>query len=342
MRSSRGTVRTALALVVLLSMAFAPATGGAQGLRFRIKQTGFRVLYIGPIFIAAEKGIFAQNGVDFTFQEINSGALGPATVVSGDAQVSDLDPLGIANVQAQGKQLVLFYNLVTRVTLDLIVRNEVIRKTGVSRFSSLPRRYAALKGLNIGITAPGAPTDVFARYFLIKAGLNPDRDANLIQVGGLAGLAAALRSGRIDAFLLSPPLPQSLEQEGVGQIIIRNTAGDVPDFTNTTYDGIFTSVAYARQNGPALTAFSRSVTAATAWIRANKAEALQILGQKYFPDTPAASLAIGLNAILPAITTDGRFTQAGVQRYLDIFKTIGQPVAASSAEDVLWTNSFVK
>ena len=342
MRASSGTIRTVLALLVLLSVAFAPATGLAQAPRFKVKQTGFRVLYIAPIFIAQEKGIFAQNGVDFTFQEINSGALGPATVLSGDAQLSDLDPLGIANVQAQGKQLILFYNLVTRVTLDLIVRNSVIQKTGVSRFSSLPRRYAALKGLNIGITAPGAPTDVFARYFLIKAGLNPDRDANLVQVGGVAGLAAALRAGRIDAFLLSPPLPQTLEQEGVGQIIIRDTAGDVPEFTNTTYDGFFTSAAYARQNGPALTAFARSVTAATAWIRANKAEALQILGQKYFPDTPAASLAVGLDATLPAISPDGRFSQAGVQRYLDIFKTIGQPVAASTAEGVLWTNSFVK
>jgi ABC-type nitrate/sulfonate/bicarbonate transport system substrate-binding protein len=342
MRSLGGTIRTALALVVVLSILLAPAAGRAQSPRFKIKQTGFRVLYIAPIFIAQEKGFFAQNGVDFSFQEINSGALGPATVVSGDAQVSDLDPLTIAQVQAQGKQLILFYNLVTRVTLDLIVRNDVIRKTGVSRFSSLPRRYAVLKGLNIGITAPGAPTDVFARYFLIKAGLNPDRDANLVQVGGLAGLAAALRSGRIDAFLLSPPLPQSLEQEGVGQIIIRNTAGDVPEFSNTTYDGIFTSVAYAKQNGPALIAFSKSVTQATAWIRANKAEALQILGQKYFPDTPAASLSIGLDAIMPAITTDGRFTQAGVQRYLDIFKTIGQPATASSAEGVLWTNSYVK
>jgi len=39
---------------------------------------------------------------------------------------------------------------------------------------------------------------------------------------------------------------------------------------------------------------------------------------------------------------DGRFTQTGVQRYLDIFKTVGESVSASAAEGVLWTNEFVR
>lgn len=297
---------------------------------------------MAPVFIALEKGFFAQEGVDFQYTEIDSGALGPATVISGNAQVSDLDPLGVAKFQAQSKSLILFYNLVKRVTLDLIVRNEVVQRTGVSRFSSLKAKYAALKGLNIGITRPGAPTDVFARYFLIKAGLAPDRDANLIQVGGVPALAAAFRSGRIDAFLLSPPLPQTLERERAGQIIIRNTSGDVPELRDTTYVAMFTTSDYAGRNGPALQAYSRSLRKATEWIRANKADALKILGEKYFKDTPAESLAISMDATLPALSADGQFTQAGVQSYLNVFKAIGENITASATEGVLWTNKLVK
>lgn len=331
-----------LVALIVGALCLLPATAPAQAPKHRLTQAGFRVLYMAPVFVALEKGIFAQEGIDFTFTEIDSGALGPAAVVSGNAQISDLDPLGVARLQQEGKQLLLFYNLVERVTLDLVVRTPVLQKLGVTRESPLAARYAALKGLNIGITRAGAPTDVFARYFLIRAGLNPDRDASLIQVGGVPALAAAFKAGRIDAFLLSPPLPHTLEREGAGQILIRNTAGDVPELRQTTYVAMFTTADYAKKNGPALQAYARALRGATGWIRANRAEALRLLGEKYFKDTPAESLAISLDATLPAISPDGRFTQATVQSYLDIFKTIGETVTATAAEGSLWSNEFVK
>ena len=338
--SRRLALLAVLALTGGLVLALLPEAGAQP--RYRLTQAGFRVLYMAPVFIGVEKGFFAQEGVDFGFTELDSGALGAAAVISGNAQISDLDPLGVARLQQEGKSLVLFYNLVGRVTLDLVVRTSVAQRLGLSRDSPLPARFAALKGLTIGITRPGAPTDVFARYFLVRAGLNPDRDASLVQIGGVPALAAAFKAERIDAFLLSPPLPQTLEREGLGRIVIRNTAGDVPELANTTYVAMFTTAEYARRNGPALQAYARALRQATAWIRGNKAEALRILGEKYFKDTPAESLAVSLDATLPALSPDGRLSQASVQSYLDIFKTVGETVTASSAEGVLWTNEFAK
>ena len=340
MPRSLSPFRVLLASAVLLLLV--PAPGPLAQSRHKLTQAGFRVLYMAPAFIALEKGFFAQEGVDLTFTELDSGALGAAAVISGNAQISDLDPLGVARLQQEGKPILLVYNLVGRVTLDLIVRAPVAQRLGLTADTPLAARYGALKGLTIGITRPGAPTDVFARYFLVRAGLNPDRDATLVQVGGVPALAAAFKSERIDAFLLSPPLPQTLEREGVGRIVIRNTAGDVPELRDTTYAAMFTTAEYARRNGAALQAYGRALRRATEWLQANKPEALRILGEKYFRDTPAESLAISLDATLPAISVDGRFTQTGVQRYLDIFKTVGESVSASAAEGVLWTNEFVR
>ena len=339
---SRHSHRLRLLLLSVAVLLLLPASGALGQTRHKLTQAGFRVLYMAPAFIALEKGFFTQEGVDFTFTELDSGALGAAAVISGNAQISDLDPLGVARLQQEGKPLLLVYNLVGRVTLDLIVRTGVAQRLGLTAETPLAARYAALKGLTIGITRPGAPTDVFARYFLIRAGLNPDRDATLVQVGGVPALAAAFKSERIDAFLLSPPLPQTLEREGTGRIVIRNTGGEVPELRDTTYAAMFVTAEYARQNGAALQAYARALRKATAWIPANKAEALRILGEKYFKDTPAESLAISLDATLPAISVDGRFSQTGVQRYLDIFKTVGETVNASAAEGVLWTNEFVR
>ena len=43
-----------------------------------------------------------------------------------------------------------------------------------------------------------------------------------------------------------------------------------------------------------------------------------------------------------ALSPDGRLSQASVQSYLDIFKTVGETVTAGSAEGVLWSNEFTK
>jgi len=91
-----------------------------------------------------------------------------------------------------------------------------------------------------------------------------------------------------------------------------------------------------------LAAYVRALRRATEWIRANRAEALRLLGEKYFKDTPAESLALSLDATLPALSADGRFSVSAVQSYLDIFKTVGEAVTASAAEGVLWTNDFVR
>lgn len=332
----------AILVAAILSMVAAAGVGPVSAQSYKITEAGFRVLYMAPMFVALDQGLFKARGVDFTFTEIDSGALGMAAVLSGDAQISDLDVLGVAQVKKEGKSPLMIYNLVDRVTLDLVVRNEALKKTGVDVKAPVLERAKALKGLNIGITRAGAPTDIYARYFLVKAGLDPERDATLIQIGGVPALDSAFRSGRIDAFLLSPPLPQALENAGVGTILIRNTAGEMPDLTDTNYVSLFTTADYARSNGPALKAFAQGVQDGVKWIRGHRDEALKLLGEKWFKDTKPESLALSLDALMPAVSASGTYTQAALRKYLDVFKSIGQGVDADLTEGVLWTNEFVK
>ena len=61
-------------------------------------------------------------------------------------------------------------------------------------------------------------------------------------------LSAAFRSGKIDGFMLSPPLPQTLERDGFGSIIIHNTADELPSLSGITYIALFTSKEFADKN----------------------------------------------------------------------------------------------
>ena len=334
------TVFVLLFAVTVVIGVLPPPTAGQS--MMKLKQTGFRVLYLAPVYLGIEKGFFKEEGIDLEYVEIQSGILGPASLVGGQAHFSDVDPLQTAQLKDQGITLLMIYNLVNRVTLDFILRTEVAERLRVTRQTPIMDRFRALKGLNIGITRPGAPTDVFPRYFLKRVGLDPDKDAQLVQVGGVPALAAALKSGRIDGFMLSPPLPQTLEKEGAGRIIIKNTMGDVQELSNVTYVAHAVTEPFARHNPQLVRAYNRATSRANTWMRRNPDEALRILNAKYFSDTPADVLRLSWEALLPAISADGQFTETAIKSYLQVFEFIGQGMRVDTSEGVFWTNRYLR
>ena len=329
--------------LLLLSLIVTAFTAGAAAAQtYKLKHAGLRVLYLMPIFVAIDRGIFKAHDLEVTYSEIDSGALSPAVILSGEAQVTSDDILGIAPLAKQGKEFMMIYNLMDRMTMNLIVRKEVLARSNIDLKAPIAERAKILKGLTIGITRPGAPTDAYSRYFLVRAGLDPQRDATLTQVGGVAALSAAFRSGRIDAFMLSPPLPQTLERDGFGTIIVKNTDGEVPELTGMSYITLFTSKDYAQKNKPALKAYAKGVQEALKWIRENREEALKLLGQKWFKDTPPAALALSFDALLPSLSATGEFTPASLNKFVAAYKLIGENIDIDLSEGRLWTNEFVK
>jgi NitT/TauT family transport system substrate-binding protein len=177
---------------------------------------------------------------------------------------------------------------------------------------------------------------------MIMAGLDPKRDATLVQIGGGGALNAAFRSGRIDAFMLSPPFPQTAEKDGVGTIIINNTGGEVPELTGMSYIVLFTTKEFAEKNKPAVKAYTRSIQQALKWIRDNREETLKLLGANWFKNTQPETLALSFDALLPSLSATGEFTPASFQKFLDVYKTVGETVEIDLTEGKLWTNDFVK
>jgi NitT/TauT family transport system substrate-binding protein len=80
------------------------------------------------------------------------------------------------------------------------------------------RSAADLKGMKIGVSAPGSSTNFFVMYMMSKAGLKPT-DASYIGIGiGPAAIAAA-KKGEIDAVSNVDPVMIKLEQDGDIKII---------------------------------------------------------------------------------------------------------------------------
>lgn len=333
--------RTPLVLgLVAALLVLATAIGGAQPARVKIREVHTGTIFMAPVFIAEAAGYMAAEGIDLELFEVESGALATAALIAGEAGIADVDPFQVVELRRQGKQLLLIYNLTKRVTLDMVMHPEVVRAKNISRSTPIDQRLAALRGLRLGITRPGAATDVYMRYYLKRAGMNPDRDVQIVSVGGGGPLLAALRTRQIDAFHLSAPTPYQAEQDGYGTVIVKASAGDVPELDNIVYTGIAVYNVYANRNPDVLRRWVRAVSRGYRLMRTDPAAAVTHL-RKYVARDPAL-LARVLPEILPALSEDGRLSEAIIQKTLNFLAEIGQiTFKPSTKEGILWTNRYL-
>ncbi|MGY4624899.1 ABC transporter substrate-binding protein [Bradyrhizobium sp. USDA 4486] len=165
---------------------------------------GSQILNYMPLELGVKLGMFKEEGLDVTVENFQAGgskALQALVGGSVDGTVGFYDHT--IQMQAQGKEIscVFLLNDVPGVLLG--VRNGLADKVNTG---------ADLKGLKLGITAPGSSTDTMARYYIKKAGLGP-RDVNIIAVGSGAPGMVALEAKNIDALVYFDPIATLLARK---------------------------------------------------------------------------------------------------------------------------------
>jgi NitT/TauT family transport system substrate-binding protein len=298
-------------------------------------------VFLSALYVAKDDGLFAKEGLKVNIVEVESGNDSIAALASGKAQFADVGFEDLAELRQQGDDsVVMAHDILDRVTLTLVMRKEVAQRKGVTAQSPLPDRLRALRGLKIGITAPGAPTDTYMRYYLSSVGLNPERDVQLVPLGGGSALLAALEKGQIDAYHLSPPTPYVAAEKGFGVVLIDGPKGEVPELDKFDYTAFATSRGWAEDNKETATAFSRALDAATQKVKSRPdAVAAQILDD--LGSTDRATVLRTVKGMTSALSDRGCFNQAVVQRTLDTMMRLKiLEEKADAADGELWTNAY--
>jgi len=305
-----------------------------------MKQNIGPLAYYAPLHVGVQQGFFKANHINMSLVDLPAGSLDAPAILNGDIEVGDVGFNDIASLKAQGKDLIAIYDLQNRVTLDFVVANKFLKDHNLSPTMPLADKFKGLKGMRIGISSPGAPTDLFARYYVRQAGLDPDKDVQIIRIGSIAGLLAALRSDQIDGYMLSAPSPQQVEQQGLGQILIKSSAGEVPQLANFYYTVFAMRADYIQKNPAIVTAYVKAVQQANDWMRQHHDETVAIL-RKVNPSVDPATMQLAYDLLLGSISKDGKFEQKAVQDTANFYKDAGviQSVP-DTAEGVMWTNKF--
>jgi NitT/TauT family transport system substrate-binding protein len=190
------------------------------------------------------------------------------------------------------------------------------------------RRVADLKGQPIGSLNPGGLVDTMARRILLKNGLQPERDVNLLAMGGTPERYAALRAGAIAATMLSSPFNFLADKEGFSKLATTREYLDVPG------TAVVVSADKIKKQPGVIKRFMRASLRAMKHIRDNRTETTQLIAREFSMDQEIAGLAY--KQLLELLSPDGRNRVSGYQLLVDFARAaqkIDRPINADQLID---------
>jgi len=207
-------MRRAVRLVAAIFSAFlAMSVASGQGLekpKLTIGVGGKSLIYYLPLTIAERNGYFKQEGVDVEIPDFPGGAKALQALLGGSVDLVSGAYEHTISQQAKGQAIEA---LVLQGQYSAIVL--AMPKAKAAAYKS----PADLKGMKIGVTAPGSSTNMFVNILLAKANLKPD-DVSIIGVGAGAGAVAIMKRGEIDAISNLDPVIAQLESDGTAVPVV--------------------------------------------------------------------------------------------------------------------------
>jgi NitT/TauT family transport system substrate-binding protein len=299
-------MRVLVGLMIAVAVALSPAL--AQDKRtVRVTQAVASMTFL-PADYAQAAGYFAEEGLEV--QQIATRGGGPdmAALLSGDVEFNfGVSTYMIGAAEAE-RPLVNVLNMLQRNLIGVVISTEAAEASGVSPDAPLEERAAALKGLKLGFTRPGALTHRQFTHLLNMAGLTED-DAELIAIGGPPALISALETGQIDGYAISTPHDRATVQRGKAVMWVDNANGDDPSIDPFFMSGLVTSPDLIEKEPELVEKMVRALRRAMDDIRNQPVEKTAEVIKEIYPQIDPEVLRLGLEATRNTINPTGEVTR---------------------------------
>jgi NitT/TauT family transport system substrate-binding protein len=161
---------------------------------------------MGPLWVAHDMGIFNRHGLEVQLLYIGGGSVVTQALLGGDVQFVRLGANAVVQASLRGADLKMIANTINRLVFKLMSKPEI-------------KSAADLKGKTIGVTRLGGSTDFALDLALKKWGLRRGTDVAVLQTGGMPQLLGAIKSGPIDAGVISPPTNLQAQKLGLRELV---------------------------------------------------------------------------------------------------------------------------
>ena len=298
---------------------------------------GKSALYYLPLVLTERLGYFKDEGLtNFKISDFAGGTRSLEAVVGGSADVVAGAYEHTINMQSR------------RQNFQAFVLYGGSPQISVAISSKLADKYKSpkdLKGLKVGVSAPGSSTNMVVNYVLAQGGLKPT-DVSIIGVGQGATVIAAIEQGRVDAVSQTDPAVTMLEKDGKVKVIAETRT---PEGTQKLFGGpmpagsFYAPIEFIKRNPNTVQAMTNAMVRTLNWMKdATPQQILATVPEEYLLGNKAMYL-FAYDNVKTAYSKDGYFSDAGAKttlKALASFNTNIKPAEINLAQT--YTNEFVK
>lgn len=330
-------IRTLAAFVAGAAFALGAGAQAPEKKKITIAVGGKSLFYYLPLTVAERKGYFKDEGLEVEIPDFAGGAKALQALVGGSADMVSGAYEHTINMAAKKQPITA---VVLQAKYSSIVL--VLPKDKAAKYKG-PKD---LKGLKVGVTAPGSSTNMFVNNLLAKGGLKPT-DVSIVGVGAGAGAVAAMEKGEIDALSNLDPVVTQLESTGkfVAMADSRTEKG-----MNDIYGGaymasvIYVNTDYVKKNPNTVQAVVNAMVRADKWIaKATPQEIVDLMPAEYKAGNPSLYKEALLKNMI-GYSENGEMTLKAAENVYKVLRQFEPSVMNAGKMDLNATfdNSFVQ
>ena len=291
MKATKTCVRLFSLAFVLCSL----AQVSAQTTNLRIAFNGFGG--VAPLFLGQDVGIFKKQNLSLELIFIPGGSLSLQALIGNSLELLMTGGPPVVNAVLQGAKIKIIGGVTNVLPYTFVTIGGI-------------RTAEQLKGKKIGISRFGSNTDYVVRLALNQFAL-PASEVQILQVGGSQARLVAMKSGAIQATVLSPEEALVAEKMGYGVLLDFIEKGiEFPHVNFVARDD------YLNSQGPVVRALMRAYVESVRFYKANRNEAVKkIMALSKLPERQMAETVF--DGSLRSTPDDGRPTIKGMEVVLD-------------------------
>jgi NitT/TauT family transport system substrate-binding protein len=290
---------------------FKPAHGAQTGDTIKFALPGNSMGYL-PLFVAVHRGFFKDEGLDIELPRL-APSLGHNALMAGEVQYHGLADSGL-RLAARGLPLKAIFYGADRPMYYLVAQKDI-------------RSVGELKGKRIGVSQFGGTSDLSARLALRHYGIEPEKDAILIQIGAEGVRMAALRAGSVSAIIVPVPAVAVLRREGFNEV---SFVGDVVEFASNGYTTIDRRI---KEHPEEVKKVVRALYRGLRYAKENPEGTFDVIQREWKVDREIAKGSY--QAIIKALNEDGIIGEKQLKIHFDLIRKSDKSIGEIPIEKVV-------
>jgi len=265
-----------------------------------------------PLFVAVHRGLFKDEGLEIELPRLVP-AMAHNALIAGEAHYHGLADSGL-RLAARGLPLKAIFYAADRPMYYLVAQKDI-------------RSVAELKGKRIGVSQFGGTSDLSARLALRHYGVEPEKDALLIQIGAEGTRMAALRAGSVAAIIVPVPAVALLKREGYNEV---SFVGDVIEFASNGYT---TTDQRIKEHPQEVKKVVRALYRGLRYAKENPEGTIGVIQKEWKVDPEIARESY--RAIVKALNEDGIIGEKQLKVHFDIIRKSEKNIGEIPVEKVV-------